>query len=58
MPPPKAGLPCWWFWKGTDIGSEIDSSARLGSREGALRSIQSTKCNSRVTWAASFNAFI
>jgi hypothetical protein len=44
--------------EGTDLDSEIDSSARLGSREGALRSIQSTKCNDRATWAAaSFNLF-
>jgi len=44
--------------EGTDYDSEIDSSARLGSREGALRSIQSTKCNDRATWAAaSFNLF-
>ena len=49
---------CWWFWKGTDFDSEIASSARLGSCEGALRSIQSTKCNDRATWAAaSFNLF-
>ena len=44
--------------EGTDIDSEIDCSARLGSREGVLRSIQSTKCNDRATWAAaSFNLF-
>jgi hypothetical protein len=44
--------------EGTDLDSEIDSSARLGSREGALRSIQSTKCNDRATRAAaSFNLF-
>jgi hypothetical protein len=38
--------------EGTDFDSEIDSSARLGSREGVLRSIQSTECNDRATWAA------
>jgi hypothetical protein len=44
--------------EGTDLDSEIDSSSRLGSREGALRSIQSTKCNNRATWAAaSFSLF-
>ena len=42
--------------EGTDFEPETNSSARLEPAEGEPRTIQSTNCKARATWAAaSFN---